>query len=101
MNRALVIKTYGDSEIAGAIVNGIVRKTPRPESLRRVAMHQHTPEEWAAMITKARYDYGQDRTHGRLYEAVLVAWAMFWFDLRGWYEYFRDINRGGIAHGEY
>lgn len=93
MTLALVIKTYGDNEIAGAIVNGIDRDVPQSEAVRRVAMHQHSPEEWAAMVTKAQYDYGQDKPHGRLYEAVLGAWALVWLGVVGWFEYFQRWNR--------
>ena len=93
MTRALVIKTYGDEQIAGAIVNGIVRDVPQSEAVRRVAMHQHTPEEWAAMVVKAQYDYGQGRTHGRLYGAVWGLIGGLVLAVDGWYKYFSAINR--------
>ena len=95
MARAMVIRTYGDREIAGAIVDGIVRDVPRPDSLRRVAMHQHTPEEWAAMIEQARYDYGQDMEHGRLYNAIWGIIGTVVLAVDGWYEMLAAWNRGG------
>lgn len=94
MTRGLVIKTYGDNEIAGAIVNGIVRDVPQSDAVRRVAMHQHTPEEWAAMIEQARYDYGQDREHGRLYNAIWGIIGTVVLAVDGWYAYMSAWNRG-------
>lgn len=93
MTRALVIKTYGDKQIAGAIVNGIVRDVPKSDAVRRVAMHQHSPEEWAAMVTKAQYDYGQGRTHGRLYGAVWGLIGGLVLAVDGWYKYLSEWNR--------
>lgn len=72
------IKTGGDREIAGALAAGIVRGTrPAPvDAVRRVAMGQHTPEEWDAMVTQARYDYGQTRPLPRPLEWLLVGYAL-------------------------
>lgn len=76
------IKTGGDPEIAAALGNGIDQGTRRAlekqssDAVRRVAMMRHTPEEWAAMTVKARYDYGQDPPAPRWAERLLVGWAM-------------------------
>ena len=78
MRRALVI--YGDAEIGKAIATGIMRHNDS-EALRRVAMYQHSPDEWAAMIAQAQYDYGQNKEMGKIHTAILVAWAMFWIAL--------------------
>ena len=81
------IRTGGDPEIAGALAAGIDRATRRAmerhvsESVRRVAMMRHTPQEWEAMTIKARYDYGQDKPLPRWAERVLVGWAMVWLGL--------------------
>ena len=84
MKRALVI--YGDAEIGNAIANGIVRKGDS-EAVRRVAMYQHSPEEWDAMIAKAQYDYGQDRPMGMIQSALLVTWAVLWLAIDRLNEY--------------
>lgn len=97
-----VIRIGGDPEIAGALKSGIETGTgtaaagtssapagaPSPEgkalgsdAVRRVAMMQHTPEEWAAMTTKARYDYGQTRQAPRWARRLLVAYAMLCYGL--------------------
>lgn len=87
MNRALVIKTYGDKQIAEAIVNGIVRDVPKSDAVRRVAMHQHTPEEWAQMIADVVDEREQIRPVGRVRGAVLGAWALVWSVLLGMTEF--------------
>ena len=76
------IRTGGDPEIAAALGSGIDRATrravdaQRSDAVRRVAMMRHTPDEWEAMIAKARYDYGQDPTPGRLGRALLTVYAL-------------------------
>ena len=78
-----VIRIGGDPEIRAALRDGVLKGTPEREApargsdaVRRVAMHQHTPEEWAAMTTQARYDYGQTRPAPRWAQRLLVAYAM-------------------------
>lgn len=79
-----VIRIGGDPEIGNALRDGVLKGTSEreqppargSEAVRRVAMMQHTPEEWAAMTTRARYDYGQTRPAPRWAERLLVAWAM-------------------------
>ena len=81
------IKTGGDPEIAGALEAGIragTREEVRQagsDAVRRVAMMRHTPEEWAAMTTKARYDYGQTRPAPRWAQRLLVAYAMLCYGI--------------------
>ena len=100
MNRAIVIKTYGDRQIGGAIADGVKRGSKREasdgtrEAVRRVAMHQHTPEEWAVMTAKARYDYGQDPPQNPLCGAVMGLWALVWLEIAGWIDYLQRWNRG-------
>jgi len=83
MNRyGYAIRTGGDAEIATALAEGIARGTRREirqhgsEAVRRVAMAQHTPEEWAAMTVQARYDYGQDPVPCRLVRLLLAGYAL-------------------------
>lgn len=98
MKRALVIRA-GSPDIADAIVGGMGRahRTSRQtdEALRRVAMRQHTPQEWDAMIAKARYDYGQDAPVGRVHAVVLGVWARLWMAIDAWYRYLSAWNREG------
>ena len=96
--RAIVYRAVGDAEIAGAIMDGMVAAQKNPvrssDAVRRVAMAQHTPEEWDAMITQARYDYGQDDEVCGLARVLLVAWAMVWMEISFWFGYLRAVNRG-------
>jgi hypothetical protein len=94
MNRALVIKV-GNPEIADAIADGM-KRADRPktaESVRRLAMRQHSPEEWETMIVQARYDYGQDAPMGRVRRFLLAAWSLAWLGIVEWYQYLSAINR--------
>lgn len=83
-----VIRIGGDPEIGAALRDGMMKGTPEREApargsdaVRRVAMMQHTPEEWAAMTTKARYDYGQTRQAPRWAQRLLVAYAMLCYSI--------------------
>lgn len=100
MNRALVIKTYGDNDIASAIVDGIkagtVKHDPdwgRVAALVRVAVgNTKTPEDYACMVVKSSYEH-RTQKHGRMYAAILGAWALLWLSIVGWYDYLSAINR--------
>ena len=89
MRYGYVIRIGGDPEIGTALRDGMMKGTPDQEqapargsdAVRRVAMMQHTPEEWAAMTTKARYDYGQTRQAPRWAQRLLVAYAMLCYGI--------------------
>ena len=67
------IKTGGDPEIAGALAAGIQSaRVDGSEAVRRVAMMQHTPGEWAEMVEEARVVYG-GRKFAPLWARVLLA----------------------------
>ena len=105
MNRAIVVKTYGDSEIAGAIVDGMSRapainaaelETVRAENVRLKALTgvrsygDSVRLETACKALAVKYSI---KPVGRLYGAVLGFWALLWVGLLGWVEYFREWNR--------
>lgn len=101
MARALVIKTYGDRDIASAIVGGITANACTSKTdwnkiaaLVRVAVgNTKTAEDYACMVAKSNYEYSVGHKRGRLYGAILGVWALVWLDFLGWYEYFKAINR--------
>ena len=82
-----VIRMGGDPEISGALAAGIEagstaqRPAPGSDAVRRVAMMQHTPEEWARMTQEARVIYGGRRYMPRWAERLLVAWAMLCYGI--------------------
>lgn len=95
MRYGYAIRIGGDPEISGALKNGIEKGTssgagapPSPEgkalgsdAVRRVAMMQHTPEEWAQMTEDAGVIYGGRRFMPRWAERLLVAYAMLCYGI--------------------
>ena len=105
MNRAIVVKTYGDSEIAGAIVDGMSKapalnaaelETVRAENVRLKALNgvrsygDSVRLETACKALAVKYS---TKHVGRLYGAILGAWALLWYEVVQWVEYFREWNR--------
>jgi hypothetical protein len=101
-----VIKTVGDPQIAGAILDGMTQKViplddgelaaVKAEYARLQAkdgVRSYADEKRFESVSKALALKYSTPTHGRLYEAVLGGWALFWLTVRGWYEYFRAWNR--------
>ncbi len=89
MRYGYAIRIGGDPEISGALKNGIEKGTPAQEqapkkgsdAVRRVAMMQHTPEEWAQMTEDAGVIYGGRRFMPRWAERLLVAYAMLCYGI--------------------
>lgn len=109
MTRGVVIKLYGDQQIAGAIADGMTRALDAQSievvkreiheqrvqrSLLRVAVgNTRTAQDYACMVAKARGDYEHTREHGRLYGAVLGVWGLLWTVIYEAYDYFSAWNR--------
>lgn len=98
--RGYLIRLGGDPEIAQAIAQGVDRATQASvrhsssDAVRRVAMAQHTQDEWQAMIAQAQYDYGQDRPTPKLARALLIIWALICYGLHQAYLKQNDIIGG-------
>ena len=108
MNRAVVIKKFGNPVIADAITDGmknalvgqeievveceIDRQKILPELVRVAVGNTNTPEDYENMVTKARCDHSM-RTHGRLYNGILGVWALLWLVVFEIYDYFSQWNR--------
>jgi len=114
------IRVGGDSEIAGALAAGIESGTasadttsltaaagtyPKGEgfgegfggqasdAVRRVAMMQHTPEEWAEMTEEARVFYGGQRYMPWLAEKLLIGYALICYVISiGWRALMESLN---------
>lgn len=91
--RAIVYRSCGDPQFAGAIIDGMTRAEARQHSsdaVRRVAMMRHTPEEWAEMTEDARICYG-----GRSYTpgwvtALLVGYGLICWIVAGLWHALED-----------
>ena len=106
MTRAVVIRTVGDPEIAGAIVDGMSRQViPLNDSelsavkaecarLRQQrdirACGDEKRFQAACKALEAKY---YTRPHGRLYKAILKVWACMWFSLYMLSEYMTGDGR--------
>lgn len=109
MQRGVIIKMYGDEQIAGAIADGmtkaldaqsmeIVKKEIREQNVQRhllrVAVNNtKTAQDYACMAAKARGDYEYTRSHGRLYGAILGLWGLLWYSIYMLYDYLSALNR--------
>jgi hypothetical protein len=108
MNRAVVIKTVGDPQIAGAILDGMTQRViplddgelaaVKAEYARlraKDAVRAYGDEKRFESVSKALAVKYSTPTHGRLYGAILGVWALLWLSVREWYEYFSAWNREG------
>lgn len=104
MNRAIVI--YGDKEIGNAVADGMVRVLPLDSGEMKVVLAENKrlnalngvrsygdSVRWQTVADALAVKY-QQKPHGRLYGAILGAWACLWMGLMGWVEYFQEWNRG-------
>lgn len=95
------IRIGGDAEISGALAAGIdagMREEVRQaasEAVRRVAMYQHSPEEWAEMIEDARVVYGGQRATPKALQWLVVGYAVICTTIERCYRYLSAWNREG------
>ena len=92
MKRAIVIK-LGDPDIADAISSGLLPPRGTSEAVRRVAMHQHTPQEWATMAARAQRDYGQGPPTKPITGAIMGLIGAIVLAVDGWARYLQAWNR--------
>lgn len=109
MTKGVVIKLYGDQQIAGAIADGMTKALDAQSvevvkreicdqrvqrSLLRVAVNNtKTDEDYACMTAKARATMVTNTKHGRLYGAILGAWGLLWYCISCAYDYLSAWNR--------
>lgn len=91
MRYGYMIKLGGDREIAEALARGagdtlrLLPAGPSSDAVRRVAMMQHTPEEWARMTRKARKKYGRNRAPEGAVRALLAGYGLICYGVsRAW-----------------
>ena len=111
MRFGYLIKLGGDAEIAGALKAGVDsgmeqytasaepfnRTALGSEAVRRVAMWQHSPEEWAHMTEEARVIYGGQPYSPKWAEALLVVWAMLCYGVSQAFHWQDAILKGRIT----
>ena len=104
--RAVVIKTAGNPEIAGAIVDGITQNvTPLNADELAVVKAEYAKLQAAYGVMKPRDDkYWKDKINaldtkykpepdGKVKEAITIAWATVWAFIQDWFAYFQRWNR--------
>lgn len=107
MSRALVIRRYGDQEIAGAIVDGMTKNVIRLDDGELAAVKAELARlraqdglrsygdeirfETACKALALKYS---TKPHGRAYNAILCAWALLWMGVFAAYERLSAWNRG-------
>lgn len=106
MNRVVVIKTIGDADMAGAIVDGMSQRViPLNNDELAVVKAEYAKlqakEGVRAYGDSVRYEtaikaleekYAADE-HGAVHDAILGIWAMLWEFIYGWVQYFQEWNR--------
>ena len=75
------VRLGGDAEISEALARGAQGALqPLPgsssEAVRRVAMWQHTPQEWREMTLDARRKYRRNRRPQGVGKALLIGYAL-------------------------
>ena len=76
-----LVRLGGDAEVSEALdrgVRGAMLPVPREnnEACRRVAMWQHTPQEWREMTLDARRRYRRNRRPQGIGKALLIGYAL-------------------------
>lgn len=103
MTRAVVIKTYGDQQIAGAIVEGMAQGARPNEREVEAENRQLRARDGVRREADAKRWKNTQRRLARKYTvmpvgrargAILGAWACLWLGIVGWYEYLSTWNRG-------
>ena len=75
------VRLGGDREISEALARGargalIPAGGTSCEAVRRVAMMQHTPEEWMKMTLSARRKYGRNRAPEGVRKVLLAGYGL-------------------------
>lgn len=75
------VRLGGDAEVSATLARGdVATLLPAPmdrnEACRRVAMWQHTPEEWREMTLDAQRRYRRNRRPQGVGKALLIGYAL-------------------------
>ncbi|MBQ3424415.1 MAG: hypothetical protein IJH38_04365 [Clostridia bacterium] len=95
------VRLGGDREIAEALSRGATGQLlpaaqASSEAVRRVAMWQHTPEEWRRMTREARRKYRRNPQPQGIGKALLIGYAMICLAVSGGVSaLWRAVERSG------
>lgn len=106
MMRVIVIRTVGDRELGAPIESALAQRVipldsgeleaVRAENKRLNAVNSVRAEgdekRWPEIQEDMARAYAVKR-HGRLYEKLLLAWAMLWLEIVEWARYLAEWNR--------
>lgn len=99
MNRAIVIKTYGDKQMLAPVVDTLAARelqTVQNECKRLNALNGVSAYgdsvRWQSVAGAMAVKYST-RRHGRLYGAILGLWGLLWLVVGEWVDYFQRWNR--------
>ena len=107
MTRALIIKTYGDAEISGAIEDAVTKVIPLNDGelaeVRREYAKLQARDGVRSYGDAVRWETVQEaltvkyspKPHGRLYTAILTVWGTLWSVIYEWTDYLDRWNREG------
>ena len=89
------VRLGGDREISEALARGdagALMPAPgtRSEAVRRVAMWQHTPQEWDRMIRRARKKYRHNKPVEGVRGTLLVGYAMVCYGVQVAFDWLWD-----------
>ena len=108
MKRAVVVRMFGDADMAAQIAEPMTKVIPVDDGQMRMVIAENRrlnalngvrsygdSVRWQTVADALAVKYSTP-THGRLYEAVLGVWALLWLSINEWYEYFKAWNREGV-----
>jgi hypothetical protein len=107
MRRAVVVKLYGDAEIAEGIAEPMTRVIPVDDGKMQMVIAENKrlnalngvraygdAVRWQTVADALAVKYRVKR-HGRLYGAILGGWACVWLAVYNMGEYLVEWNRRG------
>ena len=105
MKRAVVVKLYGDTDMAAQIAEPMTKVIPVDDGQMRMVIAENKrlnalngvrsygdSVRWQTVADALAVKY-QVKRHGRLYGAILGGWACVWLALVSFSAYMMDLNR--------
>ena len=95
------VRLGGDAEVSATLARGdVATLLPAPmdrnEACRRVAMWQHTPQEWREMTLDARRRYRRNRRPQGIGKALLIGYALVCLGVSAGFKWIFSLAEGRI-----